>query len=1060
MIGKVINDRYHLIEELGRGGMGSVFKAFDQDLQREVAIKFLNQALFDRQERNRLIHEARLIAKLKHPNIVSVFDVGEFENFPYFVMEFVSGDSLRDRKISDLYAIRQICIQICQGIDHAHTNGIIHRDLKPENVLLDSDGRVKIADFGIAHSDVTLITETGTLSGTVNYMAPEIVKGDSFDGRADLYSLGVILYELTTGQLPFTADTMVAVISKHLFEEPVPPIEINPDLPPDFNQLILSLLSKDPNERPSSAAELIQFLDFGDTSPLTWTSPGTLSQIPSLDVSPPHNLTNFPSSFIGRREDLDNIGAMLSDEQSRLITLVGIGGIGKTRLATQAAMNALRDYADGVWMMELASLTEPDLLPQQAASVLGVSAQEAREGYGETDVLVDYLRDKDMLLVIDNCEHLIQASALFADSLLKGCPQIKLLATSREDLRIPGESIYHVSPMQLPGDDTSIDQLISYEAIDLFTERAIAARHDFQLTGENSAAVIQICRRLDGIPLAIELAAARVKILSPEQIAERLQDRFQLLISGSRTALPRQKTLEATMDWSYNLLDHSERTLLRKFAVFSGGWTLEAAETIGSSPDVDKGLILDLLSQLVEKSLVLVEEQKGSVRYRMLETVRQYGIKKLTEEGELFQAQRRHVYYFIQLAELADDGLRNSNQLDSIKALENEHDNLRRALRWAIENSDAESACRLVAALGWFWFMRGYWKESWIWLEQILGFGADTGPLLRAKAIYKAGALQLIRGKLTGMIDLVEDALNTCRNYDESEGTAWCLNLLGQADSWGYKDEDRGAARLSESIDLFSMLEDEWGVAWSLRYLGQINDNRGNYEQGISQQKESLRLFEEVGDQWNCAHSLYLLGSSYFQHGDLDQAKRAFEQSLEKCKIVEDKVMEAHAIRGLARLAIQRDDLVQAEHLSRKALEDLQKFGDENCSAGALRDLGEIARQQGNFDQSAAYLCESLQIFNKLGNDIPIMFTLMRFAALASTTDRNQVATRLLAAVGALTSESAWQSLVMVRNEHDKLTVSTRKKLGDHLFEKFSADGAGMSRDDAVALAFDEFKGD
>lgn len=1060
MIGKVINDRYRLDAELGHGGMGVVYRGHDQELERDVAIKVLNQALFGEKERDRLIHEAKMIARLKHPNIVSVHDVGEFENAPFFVMEYIDGTSIRDVEPGDLDEIIQICIQICQGLEHAHENGIIHRDLKPENVLFERDGRVKLVDFGIARSDVTQVTNAGTIAGTVNYMAPEIAKGEDVDGRADLYSLGVMLYELTTGQLPLTADSLVAVISKHLFEEPVPPNETNPDLPLNINDLILSLMSKDPDERPYSAGELLQILESTEFGLIDEKAAEIPSPKPTTDASPSHNLTAQPSTFIGREEELTQIGELLADANCRLVTLVGIGGIGKTRLATQSAIRALDSHADGVWMVELASLTEADFLPQQVASVLRVSAQEAREGYSETDVLVDYLREKSLLLVIDNCEHLVEACAEFAETLLRGCPQVKLLATSREDLRIPGETVFHVSPLELPPDETPGDPLGTYEAIQLFVERAAAARRGFKLTRENGGALAQICRQLDGIPLAIELAAARVKVITPEQIAERLEDRFQLLTSGSRTALPRHQTLEATMDWSYSLLSEPEGSLLRRLSVFSGGWTLEAAETVAQFDDDTKGEVLELLSQLVDKSLVLVEEQTHAVRYGMLETVRQYGKNKLNESGEIETVRERHMEYFVQLAEDADEGMRDSRQIGSIEVLENEHDNLRGALRWSIDNGEADWAYRLVGALGWFWFIRGYWKDAWIWLEQSLALNMDSDPLLRAKATYRAGGLEIIRGKLTGTTELVEEALVTCWENDDAEGTAWCLNLLGQAGTWGYKDYDEAAAHLSESIELFSMLENEWGVAWSLRYLGQINEARGDYEGGILKQKDGLQRFEDIGDVWNSAHSLYLMGGSMYQHGDFEGARWAYEQSLVKCEIVEDKVMEAHALKGLAQLAIQRNDLKQAEKLSRDALEDLQKIGDEHCAAGAMRDLGDIALRRGNFKRATMYFRESLLGYETLGNEIPIALTIQRFAALAESTGREEEAARLLAAVDAHIREDAWQSFPIFKSEHERLVASTRKNIGNQTFKQFWVEGAEMSLEKAVAYAMEEFRED
>ena len=1055
MIGKIINGRYRLDAVLGHGGMGAVYRGHDLELERDVAIKLLNQIIFIKNERDRLLHEAKLIAKLRHPNIVSVYDVGESESSPFFVLEFVNGGSLRDLKSPDLDDILKIIIQICRGLDAAHNKGIIHHDLKPENVLLEKNGIVKIVDFGIARSDITRFTSEAQFAGTANYLAPEIAKGEEVDGRADLYSLGIIMYELTTGQLPLSADSLMAVINKHLFEEVVSPVEVAPDLPIHLNDLILSLLSKEPDGRPPSASALLQLLESRQTSILDLEASEFPEPIRTKTSITNHNLIAQPSTFIGRQDDLIQIGEMLADANCRLLTLVGIGGIGKTRLATQTAYNALNKYTDGVWMVELASLTESEFLPQQVASVLGVSAQEARDGHSETDVLVDFLRDKSLLLVIDNCEHLVKACAEFADTLLKGCPNVKLLATSREDLRIPGETLFNVTPMELPPDHSLVESIETYEAVHLFIERAVAIQHDFRITSENEIAVAQICHQLDGIPLAIELAAARIKVLTPSQIADRLGDRFQLLTSGSRAALPRHQTLEAAIDWSYDLLSDQEQVLLRRLTVFSGGWTLEAAEEVAYLEKEAKGTVLDLISQLVDKSLVYVEPLEHTIRYRMLETVRQYGINKLREQRELEKARQDHLDYFVQLAEEMDKGLRDERQIESLEVLDIEHDNLRRALRHSIDRANPDLAFKLVGALGWFWFIRGYWKESWIWLNQSLDIKTGSDPLLRVKAIYRAGGLELIRGKLTGTTELVEESLTTCREMEDSEGSAWCLNLLGQAGTWGYKEIEEADARLSESFEIFGELDDDWGLAWSLRYLGQIAEIQGDFEKSISMQRDALDRFEEIGDIWNSAHSLNLMGGSMYQNGDSEEAKLAYEHSLEKCSLVEDKVMAAHALRGLALIALQRNDLDQAKQLSLDALEALQKIGDENCASGAIRDLGEIARRQGEFERAADLLRQSLLSYVEMGNKVPTGITIERFASLAGSMGNDAQAALLLAAVEKNIGDTISSSPTL-RKEHKMLVASTQESLGSQVFEQLWSKGAEMDLKEAAALAMDE----
>jgi serine/threonine-protein kinase PknK len=1055
MIGKIINDRYRLDAVLGLGGMGAVYRGHDQELERDVAIKVLNQTLWGKEDRERLVREAKVIARLKHPNIVSVYDVGEFEGSPFFVMEFVEGDSLRTIQLDSLDEILRMCIQVCKGLIHAHDNGIIHRDLKPENVLIDEYGTVKIVDFGIARSDVTRFTSEGHIAGTVNYLAPEITKGEQADERADLYSLGVMLYEMSTGELPLKADSLVAVITKHLFEEAVPPREINPEIPPDLNDLITSLLNKIPDGRPSSARELLQILETFDFSPTGERRTDSAFRATYTAPTKNHNLTAQPNTFIGREEEIKQIKGLLGDPNCRLLTLVGIGGIGKTRLAVQVANESIDKFADGVWLVELAALTEAEFLPQHIASVLGVSAQEAREGRDESDVLVDYLRDKNLLLVIDNCEHLIEVCAAFVEKLMGGCPHVKLLVTSREDLRISGETIFHVTPLELPPDKISLKHLETFEAIRLFVDRGAAASPGFKLTEENGTVLTKICRQLDGIPLAIELAAVRVKVITPDQIAERLWDRFQLLTGGSRTALPRHQTLKATMDWSYSLLTKPERTLLRRLSIFSGGWTLETAEKVTGFGDGDKLDVLNLLSQLIDKSLVFVQKQRYAARYGMLETVRQYGISKLSKQ-EANKVRRRHTDFFVQLAEQADNGLRDDRQMRSLAVLDVEHDNLRAALRQSIDNNETDPAFSLVGSLGWYWFMRGYWKEAWSWLTKALEIKTDANPSLRAKAIYRAGGLELIRGNLTGTTELVEEALVTCREEDDAEGTAWCLNLLGQAGTWGYKDMDDAGSFLTESIELFNKLGNDWGVAWSLRYLGQVAEINEDYEEALELQKEGLRKFEEIGDIWNSAHSLYLLGGSMYQHGDFEEAKWAYEQSLAKCKIVEDKVIAAHALRGLALLALQKDSVDQAGDLAQEALEALQKIGDENCAAGALRDLAEVARRQGDYEQSSKLLIQSLRSFDELRNKFAVTSIMDRFAKLAQSMGRTERAIRLLAAVNTRFEEDEIRFPPTSQDEHDHLVDSTRNLIDNQAFEQLWAEGAAMSYAQAIAYAIEE----
>jgi predicted ATPase/DNA-binding SARP family transcriptional activator len=774
---------------------------------------------------------------------------------------------------------------------------------------------------------------------------------------------------------------------------------------------------------------------------------------------PRHNLRMPSSKLIGRDEELSQVAGFLEDPACRLLTLIGVGGIGKSSLSLHAAVAAIDHYPDGVWLVELAAFNEVEILPDKIASEFGVTAQEAQAGVVVTDVLVDYLKDKSLLLVLDNCEHLIEACASFSEVLLNGCPKVKILATSREAFGIREERTFQVSPLALPPQGAPLETLEKYPAIQLFLERAATARPRFGLTEDNNAVLVEICWQLEGIPLAIELAAARVKVISLNQIARRLQDRFRLLTGGPRTALPRHQTLQATMDWSYGLLSELERCLLRRLSVFSGGWKLEAAEEVASFGDLEKKDVLDLLAQLVDKSLALVEEQRGRVRYGMLETVRQYGVRMLREEEEGEEARRRHAAFYIQLAEQADKGLRDIRQNESLDLLDAEHDNLRAALRWATDSGAADMAFRLVGALGWFWFMRGHWKESWQWLKKTLDLGSSPNSVLRAKAIYRAGGLQLIRGNLVGPVELVEEALAICRAMADEEGIAWCLNLLGQAHTWDIKTVEEGVPLLLESIEIFDSLQDDWGKAWSLRYLGQITETLGKYKQGIRLQKEALASFERLGDIWNVAHSLYLLGLSAYEHSDFELAKWSHEECLVKCGLVEDKVMEAHALNGLAQLALYEGDLDYAERLFREALEALQKIGDVNCASRSMRELAEVARRRDDFEQARLLLAQSLRNHEMLRGKNNIAWSIFRFAALADSLGRRE---RVVLLLGAADFHFGGKDNLppTLKGEVETLMDSTQKHLDDRVFAQLFEEGAAMSLQDAVAYALEEINED
>ena len=509
--------------------------------------------------------------------------------------------------------------------------------------------------------------------------------------------------------------------------------------------------------------------------------------------------------------------------KNRLLTLTGAGGSGKTRLAIQVATDLLDSFKDGVWWVELAGLSDPALVPQAVAKALGV-VEALNQPVTET--VANFLRAKQLLLALDNCEHLIHACAQLVDTLLSQCPTLKVLATSRETLGVPGEVAWIVPLLSLPDAQQlpPVPGLEKYEAVQLFLERSTAVQPDFALTEKNAPSVTQICQRLDGIPLAIELAAARVKVLSVEQIAARLDDRFGLLTGGSRTVLPRHQTLRATIDWSINLLSEEEQILFRRLSVFAGGWTLEAAEAVCSGDEVKRGQILDLLIRLVDKSLVVVRSGDDEARYQMLETIREYARDQLVEAGEAEQLRSRHLDYFVAMVERAESEWRGPKRLAWFKRLEGGHDNLSAALDWSLTRPDAlERGLRLAGVLGHFWAWTTHKAEGRYWLDKLLASSREQGigsAANRAKATLAAGILALNQTDYAPARELLNESMALYEALGDQRGVAFTSIFLGNLASF---QGDWGLSHLfkEKSVTMFRQEEDKWGLAYALAIYGE-----------------------------------------------------------------------------------------------------------------------------------------------------------------------------------------------------------------------------------------------
>ncbi len=637
--------------------------------------------------------------------------------------------------------------------------------------------------------------------------------------------------------------------------------------------------------------------------------PADFPPVKSLDVLP-NNLPRQLTSFIGREKEMAEVKRLLST--AYLVTLTGSGGAGKTRLALQIAADVVENYSDGVWLAEFAPIADPALVPKTVASALNVPEQPGRD---MTDSLVDALRSKTLLVVLDNCEHLLAACRGLTATLLQKCPQVRILATSREGLGVPGETVWRVPSLSLPDirNLPASRDLVLYEAVRLFLDRATATAPAFTVTSENAYAVAQVCHRLDGIPLAVELAAARVKVLAVEQIAARLDDRFRLLTDGSPIALPRHQTLRAAIDWSYHLLSETERVLLRRLSVFAGGWTLEAAESVCAGGGVEADTILDLLAALVDKSLAVVETQGAEARYRLLETVRQYGTDKLGEAGEAAEVRRRHRDWYLDLAERAEAKLVSSEGRAWLNRLETEHDNLRAGLEWSgTAVGGAEAQLRLAGALTYFWNYRTHWSEGRRRLEEALARSAEAPKSVLPKALQGATLLNWRIGDYERGTALGEKGLALCDELGDSGNRAWLLMWLGIL-SMRQGDYARATTLFEESITLSRAVGNPYLTSLGLGQLGVAARNQHDYRQAIALHTQSLALFRQVGGADGIAYGLRNLGIDTLRQDDYGRAAAYFAEGLGLC--YENKWLAYECLEGLAAVAHSRGDNARAARL-------------------------------------------------------------------------------------------------------------------------------------------------
>ncbi len=727
----------------------------------------------------------------------------------------------------------------------------------------------------------------------------------------------------------------------------------------------------------------------------------------SLEATP-NNLPQQMTSFVGRERELADARALLGG--ARLVTIVGPGGIGKTRLSLQIATDVLDDYPDGVWFVELASIVDPGLVPKSIAQVLGLQEDSDTSAL---QALCAHVASRRLLLILDNCEHLVDICADLADALLRAAPDTRVLASSREALNVAGEQTYPLPPLALPNSESSAADAARSDAGQLFVERVRLRQPAFALNERNVKTVAQICARLDGIPLALELAAARVGVLTVETIAERLHDRFRLLTGGSRTALPRQQTLRALIDWSYDLLGAAEKTLFARLSVFAGGWSLPAAEDVCTDRDFAPEDVLDPLTGLANKSLVVPDG--NSARYRMLETIRDYARDRLQERGENVAVRVRHCNYFVKFAEDAESHLEGGEDQPAwLARLDIEHDNLRAALAWGLEEADGdEPDLRLAGALYRFWAHRGHAREGLQWCEAAIACNVgQPGTLARLKALHASGTLAWRLGDITAARSLLEQALAMSRELGDRLCEGRVLSNLG-------------------------------GVA--------IHQADEAAAQGFLEQ--AVVIHREAGNPAMEARVLNNIAALAISCGRFGESEAPLERALALSRELHNPMEEATAMSHLGYLAMRRGEFAQAQALHELALATASAFGVREFELEEMRQLGEAVLAQGDVTAARTYFRDALAASKELGNQREIVLCLEALTMLMVEEKEYRIAAQLCGSADALRSAIATPRAYGEHEMYNETVAHCRQALGEAAALAAIVAGRASSFDNAVALA-------
>jgi predicted ATPase/serine/threonine protein kinase len=1006
---------YEVLSPIGRGGMGEVYLAHDTRLGRKVAVKVLQAPLTSNPDAvRRFEQEARAASSLNHPNIVTIYEIGDLHDRRFIAMEFVEGRSLAAMtgRPMDAASLAQLGAQLARALSVAHAAGIVHRDIKPENVIVREDGYVKVLDFGLARlaqlptvGDAGAITNPNLLLGTPRYMSPEQARGQTAGAASDVFSLAVVLYELATGRHPFEADSTLAMLHAITSSAAADPLRWIPDLPPVLERLLMQMLDKSPTARPSAAQ-----VD-ADLSALLAGPIEARTQSAKQPGARTHSLPPQRTALIGREAEIAAVTDLLVSARVRLLTLTGPGGTGKTRLAIQVA-EELVDRFDEVAFVNLAPIADPGLVASAVAHALGI--RESGD-LALVKAIADYLRSLGRtLLVLDNFEQVSDAAPLVQE-LLDACPDLQALVTSRLVLRVYGEQEFPVPPLPLPtlGALFSPSTLMDCASVALFVQRAAAGKPDFVLTPKNAAAVVEICRRLDGLPLAIELAAARVKILPPADLLTRIDRPLEVLTGGARDLPERQQTLRQTIKWSYDLLSPSEQKLFRRMSVFVGGCTFEGAEAVCNASE-DLGVdVLDGIASLVDNSLLVQRASDDGVpRFLMLETFREYGRERLVEHGEASSTERAHAAYMLVIAEEETLEMNPAEREAWLRGCDVEHDNFRAAATRLVAAGDAEWALRLGAALFRFWEQRDHLTEGRETLAKILGMpGASAVPRLRARALYCAAVLADIQSDPDAAESLSREACDIYREADDAQGMATTITVMA------FQAQRRG--RFEESTALFS---------------------------------ETVALWERLGDVTAVELGISNVAHSAKAAGQFDLARRLLEQLVASSRARGDVRAYTSALNGLGDVAAAEGHHDAARRYYQESLASYHEIDDRWGIARVLADRANVDLQAGDYEVASRSLMEALQAFRTLGHQRGVARQLEALSGCAGSQSRHEAAVRLAGAAAAIRQRIGAPAKPVEREKVERTLAQARARTSADVYSRAWKEGLSAPLDRILAL--------